>query len=220
MVRRPPAAATSSRRRSRSRSPPARRRARVVRARRARLAGPRSAVRPRRCPSAAVASPSDGRAAVPPSSESRSMASDVYPSAASRGGIERMWAVRPRFSWITRTAPLRIRRGREHADQLTAWAGEADLLGDRAGRGFGRRHGITGTVSSTGSAGDDCRRGGRSSPSRSAPAPVRALHQKALSRRSSPSPLRRRRSRTMPTTRRPPVPSGRAASTVARLRGG
>ena len=34
------------------------------------------------------------------------MASALYPSAARRGGIERMWSVKPRFSWITRTEPL------------------------------------------------------------------------------------------------------------------
>ena len=29
-----------------------------------------------------------------------------YPDAASRDATDRMWGVRPRFSWITTTAPL------------------------------------------------------------------------------------------------------------------
>ena len=59
-------------------------------------------------PSAAWASPSLGMLAVPPSSESKSIANALYPSAASRGGIERMCGVSPRFSWITSTAPFGV----------------------------------------------------------------------------------------------------------------
>jgi hypothetical protein len=55
--------------------------------------------------SAAATSASPGNAAVPPSSESRSMASAEKPPAAKRPATERMWSVRPRFSWITRTPP-------------------------------------------------------------------------------------------------------------------
>lgn len=56
--------------------------------------------------SAAATSASPGNDAVPPSSESRSSASAEKPLAAKRPATLRMWSLRPRFSWMTRTAPF------------------------------------------------------------------------------------------------------------------
>ena len=49
--------------------------------------------------------------AVPPSSESRLMASADQPLAAKRPATLRMWSVRPRFSWMTRTEPRGLADG-------------------------------------------------------------------------------------------------------------
>ena len=55
--------------------------------------------------SAAVACAESVNVAVPPSCDSRSMASAEKPLAANRPATERMWSVSPRFSWMTRTEP-------------------------------------------------------------------------------------------------------------------
>jgi len=63
--------------------------------------------------SALVACAGSPREAVPPSSESRSMASAEYPLPANLPATERVWSLSPRFSWITSTPP----RGRSAAAQ-------------------------------------------------------------------------------------------------------
>ena len=90
-------------------------------------------------PSAAVASPSDGKGGRP------SLLGEQVDGerGVAVGGEPR----RDRTDVGGETAvlvdhedrPARIRRGGEHTDQLAAWPGEADLLGDRAGSGASRR---------------------------------------------------------------------------------
>jgi hypothetical protein len=63
------------------------------------------------CERAAATCASSPTFAVPPSSGSKSRARAVRPSAANRPATWRMWSVRPRFSWMTRTEP----RGRRAA---------------------------------------------------------------------------------------------------------
>jgi len=74
--------------------------------------------------SAAVACAESVNLAVPPSSDSRSMASAEWPLAANRPATALMCSVNPRFSWITSTpprafvagaqAPINVPRGPAH----------------------------------------------------------------------------------------------------------
>ena len=56
--------------------------------------------------SAAATAASSGNEPVPPSSDSRSIASAQKPTAAKRPATWRMWSFSPRFSWMTSTPPL------------------------------------------------------------------------------------------------------------------
>ena len=54
----------------------------------------------------AAASSAAGTLAVPPSSDSRSTARALYPSPANRATTALVESTRPRFSWMTSTAPF------------------------------------------------------------------------------------------------------------------
>ena len=63
-------------------------------------------------PRAAVACAGSWKAAVPPFSDSRSIASAEYPAPARRPATDRTQSFNPLFSWMTSTPPL----------ELAAWA--------------------------------------------------------------------------------------------------